>query len=135
MEMIFEIDENLPKIRADHDKIVQVITNLYSNAIKFTDEKGRITTKAYLTTAKEDESEKVIEVSVADTGMGISQEDIHKVFSKFEMVEKIDHHSIGTGLGMPICKQIIEDGHAGKIWLESELGVGTTFFFQIPVTS
>jgi PAS domain S-box-containing protein len=135
MEMVFEIEEDLPKVRADHDKIVQVITNLYSNAIKFTDEKGRITTKAYLTTAKEDESEKVIEVSVTDTGMGIAQEDIHKVFSKFEMVEKIDHHSIGTGLGMPICKQIIEDGHAGKIWLESELGVGTTFFFQIPVTS
>jgi signal transduction histidine kinase len=75
----------------------------------------------------------MVEVAVSDTGMGIAPEDIHKVFSKFEQIEKIDHHSVGTGLGMPICKQIVEEGHGGRIWIDSELGVGTTVHFCLPL--
>ncbi|MHC4871025.1 MAG: ATP-binding protein [Planctomycetota bacterium] len=132
MNMVLELSDDIPEIRADNDKIIQVLTNLYSNAIKFTDEEGTITTKSKLYTDEETMS-KSIEVSVTDTGIGIAPEDIHKVFSKFEMVEKMDHHSVGTGLGMPICKQIVEEGHAGKIWIESEVGAGTTFLFRLPI--
>ncbi len=132
MEMILNLADNIPETRADNDKIIQVLTNLYSNSIKFTDEGGTITTETKL---HEDEDGTIsIDVSVTDTGMGIAPEEIHKVFSKFEMVEKMDHHSVGTGLGMPICQQIIDEGHAGKIWIDSELGVGTTFTFRIPVS-
>lgn len=134
MNMRVEVEENLPEVRGDHDKLIQVLTNLYSNAIKFTDEEGTITTRAKLVDDAEIGTGKAIETSVQDTGIGIAQEDIHKVFSKFEMVEKMDHHSVGTGLGMPICKQIIEEGHAGKIWIESEVGVGTTFLFRLPLS-
>ena len=135
MAMPIDLPDELPSVRADSDKLIQVMTNLYSNAIKFTDDGGSVSTSARLVPAEEVEggTGAMLEVSVSDTGMGIAPEDVHKVFSKFEQIEKIDHHSVGTGLGMPIVKQIIEEGHAGTIWLESEVNVGTTFFFRLPV--
>jgi signal transduction histidine kinase len=135
MHMPVESAEDLPPVRADSDKIMQVLTNLYSNAIKFTDEGGTVGTNIRLVPpgAGEDEKQTMVEVAVSDTGMGIAPEDIHKVFSKFEQIEKIDHHSVGTGLGMPICKQIVEEGHGGRIWIDSELGVGTTVHFCLPL--
>lgn len=135
MAMPVEKPDDLPLVRADSDKLIQVLTNLYSNAIKFTDEGGAVSTAVRVAPAEEieDAVAPMIEVAVSDTGMGIAPEDIHKVFSKFEQIEKIDHHSVGTGLGMPIVKQIVEEGHAGQIWIESEVGVGTTVSFRLPV--
>ncbi|MHC4884126.1 MAG: ATP-binding protein [Planctomycetota bacterium] len=133
MNMPVDIEEGLPAIKADRDKIVQVLTNFYSNAIKFTDQGGSISTRCRRCVDEEMDNLEVIEVAVQDTGMGIPESEIHKVFSKFEQVEKIDHHSVGTGLGMPICRLIIEEGHAGRTWIESEVGVGTTVFFRIPI--
>jgi len=116
-----QLEENLPRIRFDHDKIIQVLTNLANNAIKFT-EKGGIT----ITTSKGDN---VIRVTVKDTGPGIKKEDMPKLFQQFVQLQR---KMGGTGLGLSICKQIIE-AHKGKIWAESEFGKGSSFNFIIPI--
>lgn len=129
-----KLSDSLPQIRLDSDRIMQVLMNLLSNAIKFTPEEGRITLKTVESPPFPGKTVPTVTVSVTDTGIGIAPEDLNKVFSKFEQIENIDHHSVGTGLGMPICKQIIEEGHGGEIWIESEVGVGTTVSFRIPVS-
>ena len=116
-----QLDKNLPRIKYDHDKIIQVLTNLANNAIKFT-EKGGIT----ITTGKRDN---IIQVTVKDTGPGIKEEDMPKLFQQFVQLQR---KMGGTGLGLSICKQIIE-AHRGKIWAESEFGNGATFHFILPI--
>lgn len=134
VELVLDLGESLPAVKADSDRIMQVLMNFLSNAIKFTDSGGKITVASRLTPPEEGKNVETMTVSVADTGCGIAPENLDKVFSKFEQIENINHHHVGTGLGMPICQQIIEDGHAGKIWIESQLGVGSTVFFRIPVS-
>ena len=112
------------KIWADRDKIIQVMTNIISNAVKFTPENGQIS----VSIARE--NEKMLRVEVADTGKGIDHEDIPKVFDRFKQLESIDQHSSGTGLGMTISKSIIER-LGGKIWIESEPEMGTSVFFTL----
>lgn len=111
-------------LRGDRDKIIQVLENILSNAIKFTPEKGLINISL---TAEKDECI----LAVRDTGKGIKKEDIPKVFDRFSQLESIDRHSEGTGLGMTISKSIIER-LGGRIWIESEVGRGTTVFFTLP---
>ena len=114
------------KIYFDPDRIQQVMLNILSNASKFSPEDTAIEIEAR-------EGDENILVSVRDQGVGIAPDDIPKVFDKFERIEKNGNTPRGTGLGMPICKQIIEEGHHGKIWLESPgEGKGTTFFFSLP---
>ncbi len=123
--MLFEAKDDLPKIKFDRDKITQVITNLVSNAIKFTKE-GSITILV-------EKVENTIKVSVRDTGSGMRQEDLAKLFQKFVQLEGLsDRKTGGTGLGLAISKDIIE-GHRGKIWAESELGKGSVFSFILPI--
>lgn len=114
-------------IMVDKSKIGEVITNLVNNAIKFTDN-GEITVKA------RDKGENIT-ISVADTGIGIDKEDQEHLFNKFYQVGRFDPNNPqeqqGTGLGLYISKNIIEL-HGGKIWLESEQGRGTTFYFSLP---
>lgn len=120
------IQENLPLLHADKDRLVQVLINLISNAVKFTDE-GEVKITAY----QQDGS---IVVEVKDLGIGISKEDLPKVFEKFKQVgDTLTDKPKGTGLGLPICREIIEH-HEGEIWVESELGYGSTFMFRIPLT-
>lgn len=128
-----DLAADLPVVRFDPDRIMQVLMNFLSNAIKFTDKGGRVTVVSESAPPLPDSNTPSVRVSVIDTGIGIAPENLDKVFSKFEQIESIDHHSIGTGLGMPICKQIVEEGHGGEIGLTSEPGKGTTFFFRIPV--
>ncbi len=110
----------------DPNRIQQVMLNILSNASKFSPADGIIEVQAR-------ENGKNVLVSVKDQGIGIALEDIPKVFDKFEQVEKDLDANRGAGLGMPICKQIIEEGHHGKIWLESPgEGKGATFFFSFP---
>ncbi len=132
LEYVTAFAEDLPPVRADADRIQQVLTNLLSNATKFT-ESGSITIETALAPPLEGQSVESASVRVTDTGMGIAPADLDRVFAKFEQVESIDHHSVGTGLGMPICKQIIEDGHGGAIGIESQVGSGTTVWFRIPL--
>ena len=125
LNFVVKLDENLPKARFDNDKIIQVLTNIVNNAIKFT-EKGTIT----VTTSKQDN---VVCVAVQDTGPGVKKEDIPKLFHKFEQLAKKDDRKIGgTGLGLAISKEIVEK-HNGEIWAESKHGKGITFYFTLPV--
>src|SRR5439155_7780163 len=119
------IDGQLGEIRADERKIRQVVLNLLSNAIKFTPEGGRIDVAAVQRDAS-------VEVSVSDTGVGIASEDQEAVFEEFRQVGTADRKAEGTGLGLTLCRKFIEL-HGGRIWAKSQVGVGLTFTFTIPV--
>jgi signal transduction histidine kinase/CheY-like chemotaxis protein len=119
------IPDNLPEIYCDRTRIRQVILNLLSNAARYTSE-GGITLR--VTQAKDH-----IQVSVADTGLGIASEDASKLFKPFSQISDFVSASGGSGLGLSISKQFVEL-HDGKMWLESEVGVGTTFFFELPIS-
>ena len=121
-----EVQPNLPKINADRERLIQVMINLFSNALKFT-EKGFIKCSAEL-------SNNELLVKVQDTGVGIPEDEIDAIFEKFKQVGDIMRNKPrGTGLGLPISKQIIE-AHGGKIWVKSEYGKGSIFYFTIPLT-
>jgi signal transduction histidine kinase len=100
------------------------VLNLLSNAIKFTPEGGRIEVSAR-------PSERSIQVSVTDTGIGIATEDQEAVFEEFRQVGRSDKKAEGTGLGLTLCRKFIEL-HGGRIWVKSEVGRGSTFTFTIP---
>jgi len=120
-----QIAPDLPEIVGDQDKLIQVVINLISNAVKFT-EKGSVSCRA-------ERKDSEIVISVSDTGIGISAEDQPKVFEKFTQVgDTLTDKPKGTGLGLTICKEIVEH-HGGRIWVESELGNGSTFSFALPV--
>ncbi|HSU29360.1 MAG TPA: GAF domain-containing protein, partial [Chitinophagaceae bacterium] len=119
------IEKGLPDISGDKDKLIQVIINLISNAVKFTD-KGTVGCKVFR------EKDELI-VSITDTGIGIAPEDFGAVFEQFKQVggDTLTDKPKGTGLGLPICKEIVEH-HGGRIWLESTVGKGSTFSFALP---
>ena len=125
LKLVKHIDADLPDIVGDPDRLIQVMINLISNAVKFTD-KGSVTCEAKI-------DNKEIVVSVIDTGMGISEADRSMVFDKFKQVgDTLTDKPKGTGLGLPICREIIEH-HGGRIWVESKIGKGSTFSFTLPV--
>ena len=125
LDFILEPDKNLPKIEFDKDRIIQVLTNLANNAIKFTKE-GQV---AITACRKKD----FIQVCVRDTGIGIKKENIAKLFQKFEQLERhAEEGASGSGLGLAISKEIIEK-HGGHIWVDSEFGKGSTFCFTLPI--
>lgn len=116
----------VPEVIGDNDKLIQVVINLLSNAVKFT-EQGTVECKLFA------EGDEVI-VAIKDTGIGIAPEDQGKVFEKFRQVgDTLTDKPKGTGLGLPICKEIVEH-HEGRMWLESKIGHGSTFYFSIPQT-
>jgi len=130
-----DLDPDLPTVRCDKDRLVQVVTNLLSNAIKFTPEGGMIHAKAQILNGSESEADSdMVMVSVSDSGIGIAPENHKGIFEKFKQVgDTLTGKPKGTGLGLPICKEIVEH-FGGKIWVESELGKGSTFFFTLPIT-
>ena len=127
IKLIKHIDADIPTIIGDTDKLIQVVINLFSNAVKFTDA-GSVTCSL---SHKNDE----VIVSISDTGIGIAKEDYGAVFEQFKQVggDTLTDKPKGTGLGLPICKEIVEH-HGGRIWLESEPGKGSTFSFALPLT-
>jgi len=130
-----DIGADLPTILCDKDRLVQVVTNLLSNAIKFTPDGGAIQVKAQLQNGnKPGRDSDMVMVSVSDSGIGIAQKDQRSVFEKFKQVgDTLSNKPKGTGLGLPICKEIIEH-YGGRIWVESEPGKGSTFLFTLPIT-
>jgi PAS domain S-box-containing protein len=125
LELKLDFEQNLPQVQFDRDKIIQVLTNLVNNAIKFT-EKGSICVQI----SREDN---FIKVSVKDSGIGIKDEDMPRMFTRFEQLDTgMTRKTGGTGLGLSISKEIIEK-HNGKIWAESEFGKGTAFHFILPI--
>ena len=119
------VGERVGQVHADERKIRQVLLNLLSNAIKFTPEGGRIEVEAKPVNGS-------IEVSVSDTGVGIAPEDQEAVFEEFRQVGTADKKVEGTGLGLALSRKFIEL-HGGKIWVESQVGQGSTFTFTVPV--
>ena len=127
VRLVQQLPDELPAVVADSDRIVQVIINLISNAVKFTDE-GRITI------AVETEWSTLV-IRIVDEGMGISERDQKLVFDKYKQVgDVITDKPTGTGLGLPISKEIVEM-HGGKIWVESVPGQGSTFAFSLPLAT
>lgn len=122
IEVIAEIEADMPAIRGDQRRLHQVFLNLVSNAAKFT-EVGSITLNAYY------ENEKIY-VSVQDTGPGVDQKDFENIFERFKQTDTGLKVGTGTGLGLPITKYFVE-AHGGRIWLESEVGKGTTFHVEL----
>ncbi|MDN3204099.1 response regulator [Algoriphagus sediminis] len=126
LKLIRDFDQNIPEISGDNNKLIQVVINLISNAVKFT-EKGGVTCRIK-------RSGNEIITSIIDTGMGIAPEDFDAVFEQFKQVggDTLTDKPKGTGLGLPICKEIIEH-HGGRIWLESKVGEGSNFSFALPI--
>jgi PAS domain S-box-containing protein len=120
------VPDGLPMINADRSKIKQVLYNLLGNAIKFTDNKGNITIHAAVENRK-------MQISVIDTGIGISHDDQKKLFKPFSQIDSSTSRKYaGTGLGLALVKDIVEL-HGGRIWVESEVGEGSNFTFEIPI--
>ena len=118
--------DSLPMVRADKNALLQIFVNLVSNAVKFI-EKGGIWIRA-----EQWNGGKYIKIYVRDTGIGIEEKHLEKIFEKFYRVETTIHAIPGTGLGLAIVKDLVEK-HKGKVWVESEVGKGSTFYFTIPV--
>jgi signal transduction histidine kinase len=118
------LEPGLPRVLVDVARIQQVLSNLIGNAIKFTPCDGSITVRAESTSDG-------VRVSVADTGRGISSEELPHVFGRFWQSKRTDRR--GLGLGLAIAKAIVE-AHGGRIWVESEVGKGSTFFFTLPAS-
>jgi signal transduction histidine kinase/DNA-binding response OmpR family regulator len=127
-ELRITLDEKLPRaLVTDDQRLAQVITNLLSNAVKFTPEGGSIGLSAHL--LEETDGQLTIQIAVSDTGIGISSEQKERLFTPFEQAEHGTSRKFGgTGLGLAISKRIIEM-MGGRIWVESELGAGSTFNF------
>jgi two-component system sensor histidine kinase ChiS len=121
-----EIPPDLPPVEGDENRLQQILHNLVGNAIKFT-QSGEVKISAA-------QRNGVIEISVADTGIGISKDKQQDIFKSFEQVDaSISREYGGTGLGLAITKSLVEL-HGGKIWVESEVGKGSTFIFSLPVS-
>lgn len=128
LKLDLKVEEDLPEINGDRDKLIQVVVNLLSNAVKFTDQ-GSVTCRIYRDPIRDE-----VVMSVTDTGIGIAEKDHAAVFEQFKQVgDTLTDKPKGTGLGLPICKEIVEH-HGGRIWLESAIGKGSTFSFSIPLT-
>ena len=123
-----DVPEHLSVVTADHDKLIQVVVNLLNNALKFVNHEGRLGVKIYETAAAAAE----VITAISNTGHGIPPEKLASVFERFCQIENIPTEVKGTGLGLTICKEIVEH-LGGRIWVESEIDKKTTFFFSLPV--
>lgn len=128
-----DIEENLPPVLGHYDLLLQVFTNLVGNALKFTNSGGKVTIRAYKVAGGNSSFTSQVRIEVRDTGIGIAPEDKEAIFERFFRVENRVHTLEGTGLGLSIVKNII-DKHNSQVFITSEVGVGTTFWFDLPVS-
>jgi signal transduction histidine kinase len=119
-----EVEPEAQVVTADERRIRQILFNLLSNAVKFTPAGGRIDVSAARVDAE-------IQVAVADTGAGIASQDLDRIFEEFQQTDAGAKQQEGTGLGLALSKRLVEL-HGGRIWVESELGVGSRFVFTLP---
>ena len=126
LELRMDVPEDLPAVWGDSDRITQVLTNLVGNAIQYTPPGGSITTSAHV-------NQRMLEISVADTGIGISEENLEKIFDRFFRADDpFVQETSGTGLGLAITTSLVHM-HGGEIWVDSEVGEGSTFSFSLPL--
>ena len=121
-----QLDRQVPAVMFDQDKIIQVLNNLLTNAIKFTPT-GNITVSTTFVPAQH-----LVKVSVKDSGPGISKADVAKLFERFAQLGEAHHQYEGTGLGLAICKEIVRQ-HRGVINVDSTVGKGSDFYFTLPI--
>lgn len=124
-EIEYVIQPSLPPLYADRDRLLQVMSNLIGNAVKFTPDGGRISVRIR-------DTEEGMEFSVSDTGPGIAESDLEHIFDPYWQAQRTAR--LGTGLGLTIAKGVV-DGHGGRLWVESTPGEGSTFAFTLPRTS
>jgi signal transduction histidine kinase len=122
-----DVGADAPSFSGDEDKLQRTLVNLLGNAIKFTPTGGKVTTSV-----RWDASANVVCFSVWDTGIGIPREAFERIFAKFGQVTAHRSERRSTGLGLTFCKMVVE-AHGGRIWVESEMGQGSTFSFTLPV--
>jgi len=123
---LVDFARDFPIVDADPDRVKQVLRNLLENAVKYSPEGGLVITRGEFTEAE-------ITISVADQGVGISPEHLNRLFDKFFRAESgPGHHVVGSGLGLPIARTIVE-AHGGRIWAESTVGQGSTFYITLPL--
>ena len=135
--LLSSIDDTLPPMEGDDDRLVQVLTNLLDNAVKYTPAGGTITVGAKLVSdsGSAEQPGRMIELSVADTGIGIPEQDRPRVFERFYRVDKARSRELGgTGLGLAIVKHIVE-GHGGQVWVEGNHPQGSRVVVRLPVSA
>jgi len=124
---VLEAPDDVPEITGDQDKLDQVFTNLVNNGVKYSPEGGQITAKIKV------EPDAIV-VGIQDQGIGIPKDHLARVFDRFHRVHTEDNRKIyGTGLGLFLVKHLVEQIHLGKVWVESDLGVGSTFWVRLPI--
>lgn len=124
-EFAIDLDPEIPMIVADSDKVDQILTNLVSNSIKYAPNGGMITVSGKRVDG-------AVRMAVTDEGMGIPKEHLEKIFDRFHRIDNRDTRKVGgTGIGLYLVKHLVES-HGGKIWVESEVGKGSSFIFELP---
>ena len=125
--VLLDVPPGFPRIWADPDRLRQTLSNLVSNAVKYSPSGGSIVVRV-----RERGTQHIV-IEVVDNGLGIPPEQVGKLFQKFARVRSDEHLKVsGTGLGLYICRLIVE-GHGGQIWVESEMGRGSTFGMALPI--
>ncbi|MCM8789779.1 MAG: cell wall metabolism sensor histidine kinase WalK, partial [Candidatus Omnitrophica bacterium] len=125
LSISLDIPSRLPKVLADEKRLAQIFLNLLDNAVKYNSERGSIKLSISL-------SDKLVQVDISDTGIGIPEKDLSRIFERFYRVDKARSRELGgTGLGLSIVKHIVL-AHGGQVWAKSEEGLGSTFSFTIP---
>lgn len=133
IELNQELQPKLPSVVGNYDLLLQVLTNLVGNSLKFTNSGGKVTVRAYETEAESNTlNQPAVRIEIIDTGIGISSEDKEAIFERFFRVENRVHTLEGTGLGLSIVRNIIEK-HNSRVYIDSEVGVGTNFWFELPI--
>jgi len=132
IELLQEVAPSLPLVKGNYDLLLQVLANLVGNALKFTKAGGKVAIRAYQLAPKSNSQHQSpqVRVEVSDTGIGIAPEDQQAIFDRFFRVENRVHTLEGTGLGLSIVRNIVER-HGSKVHLVSEVGIGTTFWFDL----
>lgn len=122
---VFDIDSDIPPVSGDPIRLERILYNLVENAAKYSPTESKIKVKA-------ERGDKVVTISVSDQGRGMPAERINELFEPFQRLVDQSEHAKGLGLGLVVCKRLVE-AHGGKIWVESEAGKGSTFYFTLPL--
>jgi len=135
IQLSYEIEDDLPPVLGHYDLLLQVLTNLVGNGLKFTLSGGKVMIRSYQIQDKSNQKYPInkVRIEISDTGIGIDKEDQNAIFDRFFRVENRVHTLEGTGLGLSIVKNIIVDKHHTQVYLISEVGIGTTFWFDLDV--
>lgn len=134
-QIVLEVPDDLPRVWGDENRLIQIMTNFLSNANKYTPNGGTITIRAAHVPNRwePDGAPEVVRCSITDTGIGLSEEDLRSMFKPYWRSSNPEASGQpGTGLGMSLTRGLIE-AHGGRVWVESQLSVGTTFFFTLPL--